>query len=110
LLETTDALAQATAILSAYKDPHMYVEAIACVDDETAAFARRVFDREVGDLVSIRCYPPVADDQDTYLMAHDCFVEGLEFEKQPGDPWRARLQLSSADQNVVIPLGGDKAG
>jgi hypothetical protein len=108
LAETSDAQAHALALLAAFKDPHVYVEAITLLDDGTTEWAEDVLAREIGDRITIRFSPPVADEGDAYQFAQDCFIEGIEDTKNPGEPWQVRFQLSSVDQNVAIPLATDK--
>jgi hypothetical protein len=109
LAEISDAQAQALALLSAFKDPHVYVESITLLDDGTPEWAEDVLAREIGDRITIRFSPPVADAGDAYQFEQDCFIEAISDDFQPGQPLRVTFQLSSVDQNPAIPQATDKS-
>lgn len=103
LLSEVDAQSQANSILAAYKDPYTRFDSVTLLDDGSDEWAEAVLAREIGDLVTVRTSPPVADGATPYTIAYDCFIEGIEESKGPGRPIEVTFRLTIADQNVSTP-------
>lgn len=105
LLENdADALTVAEAILAAYKDPHTRFETISLLmPADSASWTAAVLRLEIGDLVTVRTSPPVAESATAYTISYDCFVESIEDTMSPGSPWQVSFQVTPISEALSGP-------
>lgn len=98
-----DALAVAETLLDVFKDPRVRFESIRLLDVGADNWASVVLGLEIGDLVTVRTTPPVADGVSPYTISYDCFIEEIADDIAPGLPHQVSLRLTLFAESLSQP-------